>query len=209
MATPEVAQNYVESVHHSDIDVKVATTLELPVDDEPQQVTGILSPDLVISESSPPARQLGHENVTFGPRMTPTPVVAPSSKPGTNLMATTEASLSTTHDDSLASTEQNSLLSTPKSSLPSSPEVGSPESYPALTSDNESILCEKPVGDLALRILDIIERYGHSTGAGTGANWAGKINFLPVVELCIQRNKPVKMVLPAFPCVSVFDSYPF
>ena len=137
MAKPEVAQGFVESVHHSAVDVKVATTLELPVDDWPQQVTDILSPDLIISE---PARQLGHENVIVGPRMTPIPMGAPSSKPGTNLMATTEASLTTTHDDSLASTEENSLLSTPKSSLPSSPEVGSPKSYPALTSDKESIL---------------------------------------------------------------------
>lgn len=209
MATPEVAQGYVESVHHSAADVKVATMHELPVDNWQQQVTDILSPDLIISETSPPAGQQGHENVTVGPRMTPTPMVAPSSKPGTNLMATTEASLTTTHEDSLTSTEESSLLSTPKSSLPSSPEVGSPKSYPALTSDNAFTLCEKPVGDLAPRILDIIERYGHSTGAGTGANWAGKINFLPVVELYIQKNKPVKMVLPAFPYVSVFGSHPF
>ena len=68
--------------------------------------------------------------------------------------------------------------------------------------------CEKPEGDLALRILDIIERYGHGTGVETGANWAGKIKFLPVVELCIQKNEPVKMVLPASPCVSVFNFYP-
>ena len=202
MATPEVAQNYVESVHHSAVDVKVATTLELPVDHWPQQVTDILSPDLIISETSPPARQLSHENVVVDPRMSPPPMVAPSSKTGANFIATTEASLTTTQDDSFASTEENSLLSTPKTSLPSSPEIGSPESYSALTSDNESTLCEKPVGDLALRILDIIERYGHGTGAGTDTDWAGKIKFLPVVELCIQNNEPVKMVLPAFPFVS-------
>ena len=63
MTTHEAAQNYVESAQHSAVDVKVATTLELPVDDWPQQITDILPPDLITSDTGPPAKKLGHENV--------------------------------------------------------------------------------------------------------------------------------------------------
>ena len=204
MATPEIAQSSVESVHRSTADVMVSTLLELPVDGWPQPITDMLSPDLENNEDIPPAPQRGHDDVTVGTRVSPTPMVPPS----TNCIATTDATLSNTYNDNLTSTEEYSLPSTPKTSLPSSPDVGFSESYAALTSDNESALCKKPVKDLALKILGIIERYGHGAGAGTGVDWAGKIKFLPLVELCIQKNEPVKMVLPAFPCVGVFDLYP-
>ena len=205
MATPRIAQSSVEFVHHSAVDIKVPATLKFPVNGWPQHITDILSPDLKIGETSPPARQLDHENISVSLRMSPTPMVAPSSKTGTSLISTTNASLTTTHDDSLASTEEHSLLSTPKTSLSSSPDIGITESRAALNSDNESTLSEKPVKDLALRVLDIIQSYGHGTGAGTGAGCAGKVKVLHLVELCIQKNEPVKMILPAFPCVSVFD----
>lgn len=186
----------------------VPTPPELPVDGWPRQITEILSSDLKNSETSPPARELGHEDVIVSTRVSPTPMLTPSRR-DTNIIASTDARLSNIYDDDLASTEEHSLLSTPKTSLPSSPDVGFFESYAALTSDIESTLYDKPVKDLALKILDIIEGYGQSAGAGTGADWAGKTRFLPLVELCIQKNEPIKMVLPAFPGVSVFGLYLF
>lgn len=205
MAAPKIAQSSAEFVYHSAVDIKVSATLEFPVDGWPQQITDILCSDPKTSETSPPARQLGDETVAVSPRISSAHMVAPSSKIGTSLIATTSLSLTTTHDDNLVSIEGNSLLSTPKPSLRSSPDIGFAESHTALTSDNEFTLSEKPVKGLALRVLDIIQNYGHSTGAGTGAGCAGKVKFLHLVELCIQKNEPVKMVLPAFPCVSVID----
>ena len=209
MATPDIAQSYEESIQRSTVDVKVPTTLELPVDDWPQQVTDILSPDLIIGEADSPARQLGHENDVVGMISSSTPVVAVSTETSTNLLATTEATLNTGPNDSLPSTPESSLHSTPETSLPSTSDSVSPKVQVALSLDDDFILCEKPVDNLALRILDIIQRYGHSTGAGTDVDWAGKNKFLPVVEQSIEKDEPVKMVLPAFPCVSVFNCCPF
>ncbi len=261
MATSGIAESYEDSVYRSSVDVKVPTTLELPVDDWPQQVTDILSPDLITGEADSAARQLGHENGVVGMISSSNPIEALSTETSTNLPATTESGLNTspedslpttlpatteaglntapkdslpsthedslplidesslpsTHEDSLPSTHETSLpsihksshLSTPETSLPSTSDIGSPKTQPALSPDNDVSLFEKPVAKLALRILDIIQRYGHSTGAGTGVDWAGKNKFLPLVEQSIEKNEPVKMVLPAFPCVSVFNCRPF
>ena len=284
MATPEVTQSCEDSVYRSAVDFKVPTTHEIPVDDWPQEVTDILSPDLIngetylsarklghedgavgmitpstmvapstpvvappstisstdlpatteatteeilnnapddslpstaenpdltISESDTSARQLGHENGTVGTITSSTPLVAPSTKMSTDIPATTEAAPNNAPDDSLSSTTEDSLLVTPESSPPSTPDMGSPETKAALSSNNDSTLREKPVENLALRILDIIQRYGHSSGSGTGVDWAGKTNFLPLVEQSIEKIEAVKMVLPAFPCVSLFDLLSF
>ena len=306
MATPEIAPSYEDSIYRSTGDVKVPTTLELPVDDWPQEVTDILSPDLIIGETDSSARQLGHGNGTVGiitsstPMVAPdlsigesdssarqfghdngtvgiitssatmvapstntstnlpataeaslhnppddslpstaenpdlingetdswtsqlghengtvgmitssTPMVAPSTKTSMDLLVTTAASLNSAPDDSFSSTTEDSLLLTPETSLSSTPDIGFPKTQAALSPNNDSTMCEKPVEKLALRILDIIQRYGHSTGSGTGVDWAGKNKFLPLVEQSIQKNEAVKMVLPAFPCVSVFDCFLF
>ena len=126
-----------------------------------------------------------------------------------DLLVTTVASLNSASDDSLSSTTEDSLLLTPETSLSSTPDIGFPKTQAALSPNNGSTMCEKPVEILGLRILDIIQRYGHSTGSGTGVDWAGKDKFLPLVEQSIEKNEAVKMVLPAFPCVSVFDCFLF
>ena len=200
MATPEFTQISAESVHRSAADVMVPTLLELPMNGWPQQTTELLSPDPENNETISSARQLGHENSTVNTKVLPNPIVPPS----TTFIATTDTTLSNFQDDNLTSTEEHNFLSTPKTSLPSSSDVGVCEDYATLTSDNESTPCEKPVKDLALEILGIIERYGHGA-----VEVAGKTKFLPLVKRCIQKNVPVNMVLPAFPCVSEFDFYPF
>ena len=306
MATPEIAPSYENSIYHSTGDVKVPTTVELPVDDWPHEVTDILSPDLIIGETDSSARQLGHgdgtvgmitsstpmaapdlsigetdssarqlghdngaigitnssapmvapstntstnvpatveaslhnasdnslssttensdlmnggtdlrtsqlshENITVDIKTSSTPMIAPSTKTSMDHLVTTEASLNNAPDDSLSSITEDSLLATPKTSLSSTPDIGFPKTQAALSPNNDSTMCEKPVERLALQILDIIQRYGHSTGSGTGVDWAGKNKFLPLVEQSIEKNEVVKMVLPAFPCVSVFNWFLF
>ncbi len=288
MATPEVTQSYEDSVYRSAVDFKVPTTHEIPVDDWPQEVTDILSPDLIngetylsarqlghedgavgmitpstmvalstpvvappstisstdlpatteetlnnarddslpsaaenpdliIGESDSSARQVDHENGTVGTISSSIPLVTPSTKASTDIPATMEATPNNAPDDSLSSTTEDSLLLTPKDSLlltpeispPSTLDMGFPETKVALSSNNDSTLREKPAEKLALRILDIIQRYGHSSGSGTGVDWAGKSKFLPLVEQSVEKNEAVKMVLPAFPCVSVFDCFSF
>ena len=203
MATPEITQSYEDSVYRSTIDVKVPTTLEFPVEDCPQEVTDILSPDLIIGETDLSARQLGYENGAVGMIISSTPMVAPSIKTSTDLLATTESTPNNAPDDS--------LLLTPESSPLSTPIMGSPNTQAALASGNDSTLSEKPVEKLAHRILVIIQRYGHITGTGTGVDWAGKNKFLSLVVQSIEKNEAVKMVLPAFPCISVdcFSFRPF
>ena len=241
MASPEIAQSYEDPIYRPSVDVKVPTTLEVPVDDWQQEVTDILSPDLIISEIDPSARRLGYENGAVVETISSTPVVAPSTKiatdlpstkeasltnaaddglpsttkvsvnnaPNDSLPSTTEASVNNAPDDSLPSTAEDSLLLTPKTGLPPPPGIGFPKTQAALGPADDSTLCENLVEKLALRILDIIQRYGHSTGAGSGVDWAGKNKFLPLVERTIEQNEAVKMVLPAFPCVSVFTYCPF
>ncbi|KAI9765808.1 MAG: hypothetical protein M1840_007090 [Geoglossum simile] len=70
---------------------------------------------------------------------------------------------------------------------------------PATSSEQESAIAfDNPSSKLALQVLDIIQRYGQNV-APHDIPWAGKIKFLPFVEEYVKNNKPVKMVLPAFP----------
>ena len=115
-----------------------------------------------------------------------------------SLQETMEASFDTSPDDS--------TLSTPEYSLPSTPGLRFLDTS-ALSSDDDFTLCERPSTDLALRILDIIQKYGHNVGASAGVEWAGKKIFVPLVERSVEKREPVKMVLPAFPCVSVFSHF--
>ena len=217
MATTHVAQSYDDSVYASTVDVKVPTTIELPVDDWPQHVTDILSPDLLTGETGSIARQLGDENDGVAATVSSTPMVDPSTEPSSNLPATSEATpmadpstepstnLPATSEATPNTTPEDSLPSTPESSLPSTSDVDFPENSAALSEDNDFTLCERPFEKLALQIVDIILRYGHNNDAGTSV---GK-KFLPLVERSIEKSEPVKMVLPAFPCVSVFNCRPF
>ena len=243
MATPDVIQGYEDSNYHSIVEIKVPTTLKPPIEDWPQEVTDILSPDLLIGRTDSSTQQLGHENDAVGTitssapmvssdlitRQTDssvrqlglendgavstttssTPIVVPSTKTSTDLAATTEAAPDNAPEDSLSSTTEDDLLATPDTSPHSTPNMLSPKTQAALASTNDSTVSEKPVEKVALRILDIIQRYGHSTGVGPGVEWAGKNKFLPLVEQSIEKNEAVKMVLPAFPCVSVFNSFSF
>ena len=273
MATPELTQNYEDSVYGSTIDFKVPTALELPVEDLPQELRDILSPDLSNGDTDSPARQLVHENGTVGMSTSSIPIVAPSTKTSTDLLATTEASPdsppddklpSTTdnigtingetysstqqlgHDDSavgtitpstpmivpstetrtnlpatteaslnnapyyiLPSTTEGSVPSTDDTSLPPTPDICFPKIQGTLAYGIDSTFCEKPSEKLALRILDVVQSYAHGTDAGTGVDWTRKNNFLSLVEQSIEKSEAVKMVLPAFPCVSVLDCCPF
>jgi Pyoverdine/dityrosine biosynthesis protein len=82
--------------------------------------------------------------------------------------------------------------------IPSPISSGSLET-PATSSEQESAAAfENPSAKLALQVLNIIQRYGQNV-APHDAPWAGKMKFLPFVEEYVKNNKPVKMVLPAFP----------
>lgn len=85
-------------------------------------------------------------------------------------------------------------------SIPGTPEVGTPAAQPILDQVDNVAVAERASAKLAIRILDIIQRYGSNAVAGDASwSWPGKTKFLPLVEAAIVKHEPVKMVLPAFP----------
>ena len=83
-------------------------------------------------------------------------------------------------------------------SLPGTPDVGLQGSPAILDQDYSIAVTEKHSAKLALQILDIIQRYGNNV-ASSDASWPGKTKFLPLVEVCVVKREPVRMVSPAFP----------
>lgn len=86
-------------------------------------------------------------------------------------------------------------LSTPglASSPPTAPATG-----PGTPSLEVEDLFNRESAKQALKVLDIIQRYGNNTSP-SGLPWAGKAKFLPCVESYVRNNEPIHMVLPAFP----------
>ncbi|KAF2201234.1 Clavaminate synthase-like protein [Delitschia confertaspora ATCC 74209] len=103
-----------------------------------------------------------------------------------------------------------SNLHLPAAAHPSTPGTGiitpaltsSPPTAPATGPGTPSMEVEQlfnsPTAKLALKVLDIIQRYGHNAQSAA-IPWAGKVKFLPAVESYIKAGEPIKMVLPAFP----------
>ncbi|KAL9595341.1 MAG: hypothetical protein Q9219_006495 [cf. Caloplaca sp. 3 TL-2023] len=83
-------------------------------------------------------------------------------------------------------------------SLPETPDVQTPAVQPVLDQADSVVFTERPSAKLAIDILDIIQRYGNNTVSGD-VLWPGKAKFMPVVEACVVKNEPIRMVLPAFP----------
>ena len=75
------------------------------------------------------------------------------------------------------------------------------ETPTALAEEIDILPPKRPSEDLAREVLEIIRRYEHNTYARTGIQNAGE-KFLPLIESYIEKNERIKMVLPAFPCVS-------
>ncbi|KAF2805280.1 Clavaminate synthase-like protein [Mytilinidion resinicola] len=73
-----------------------------------------------------------------------------------------------------------------------------PRSHQPSRSDRAWLRKPGPSTKLALRIIDIIQRYGQNSSS-SDIPWAGKVKFLPLVEKYVKNNEPVRMVLPAFP----------
>ena len=90
-----------------------------------------------------------------------------------------------------------SLPLTPET-LPGTPELGLPGSLGTLTPINSVAITERPSANVALQILDIIQRYGNKLTSGEDS-WPGKTKFMPFVEAYVSKREPVQMVLPAFP----------
>ncbi|KAI4154545.1 MAG: hypothetical protein LQ341_000328 [Variospora aurantia] len=86
---------------------------------------------------------------------------------------------------------------TPEDS-PSTPDISLPGSQDVLASDNGIAVTDRPSAQVATRILDIIQRYGHNATSREEA-WPGKTKFMPLVEAYVSKHEPVQMVLPAFP----------
>ena len=90
----------------------------------------------------------------------------------------------------LQSTSPLNMPITPEISLPATPAL-----QPGDQLESYADISDTPTAKLSLQILDIIQRYGQNTDDG----WAGKQKFLPFVEEYVKNQKPVEMVLPAFP----------
>ncbi|KAI4123483.1 MAG: hypothetical protein LQ338_004259 [Usnochroma carphineum] len=83
-------------------------------------------------------------------------------------------------------------------SLPATPEVGTPAVQP-IVDQVDSVACtERPSAKLAIHILEIIQRYGNNA-VSKDAPSPGNAKFMALVEGCIIKHEPVRMVLPAFP----------
>lgn len=199
MATISIAQTSEDSSKPLVVDIKVPSSVEVQIDEWPRKVTDVLSPDLVTGETDSVIRQLGYEADEHNAVTEPTPVVNQNSRQETCPTATTE--------DDKGNTSESSISTSPNNSLPSTPELDFIGASAVSNPVKDYILSDRPSERLALQILDIIQRYGHSTTNGNGASWAGKTNFLPLVEQSIQKGEPVKMVLPAFPCVGSSLAY--
>ncbi|KAI4172377.1 MAG: hypothetical protein LQ343_003636 [Gyalolechia ehrenbergii] len=83
-------------------------------------------------------------------------------------------------------------------SLPETPDISTPAIQPALDQADSVAFTERPSAQLAIQILDIIQRYGNNAVSGD-ASWPGKVKFMPVVEACVVKREPIRMILPAFP----------
>ncbi|KAL4779067.1 Pyoverdine/dityrosine biosynthesis protein-domain-containing protein [Aspergillus varians] len=57
---------------------------------------------------------------------------------------------------------------------------------------------DKPVRDVAVKIMQVLQSYGVNC-KDTGTVWEDVQTFLPVIAASIEKNEPVRMVLPAFP----------
>ncbi|MCJ1317819.1 hypothetical protein MMC15_003146 [Xylographa vitiligo] len=82
--------------------------------------------------------------------------------------------------------------------LPITPEISLPTTPALQPEDQQEVFAESPdtpSAKLSLQILDIIQRYGQNADDG----WVGKQKFRPFVEEYVKDQKPVEMVLPAFP----------
>lgn len=187
MATTYVPRSFESFLPHHSTDNKLPITTEQPVDDLAQQVADILSTNIKNDGINSPVHLQSHEKDAKNTTVGAISLVAPLPK----------------LDDKPSVTPEVSLPTTPEQSLPSTPDVYSPSISSTLTSDDSFNLSERPFGRLALQILDIIARYGHNNGSGSGVNWTGKNKFLPLVERSIEHSAPIKMVLPAFPCKSI------
>lgn len=83
-------------------------------------------------------------------------------------------------------------------SLPETPDISTPAVQPIADPGDSVALAERPSAQLAIQILDIIQRYGNNAVSGD-ASWPGKVKFMPVVEACVVKREPIRMILPAFP----------
>ncbi|KAL8937796.1 MAG: hypothetical protein Q9211_003504 [Gyalolechia sp. 1 TL-2023] len=83
-------------------------------------------------------------------------------------------------------------------SLPETPDIPTPAIQPGLDQADSVAFTERPSAQVAIQILDIIQRYGNNTVSGDDA-WPGKVKFMPVVEACVVKREPIRMILPAFP----------
>lgn len=199
MATIIPPQSFENTIHHTIDDIKEPIVLEVLIDDSPKSSTEIWPTKENFCENDHTAQESNRED---GPAGTSTPSITLVAPPSLDIDApmTSEVNLvaTTMHDLSLT-LEDNSPSSTPVNSLPSTPDVYPPATPAALNSELDLSICERPFKELALQILDIIQKYGHGNGAGSHVDWAGKEIFLPLVELAVEKKEPVKMVLPAFP----------
>ena len=185
----------------SDVDIKVPDAFERPVDDLPSPSSGPASPAESISstnESIPSNEDSIRSSVTSlsNGEESFKPSIADVDVDGDAVADPTPDPPSTALDilpspalGLVASTFDTDMLELPS----------------ALATGNELIPLKKPFEDLARRVLDLIRRYEHNTYARTGIQNAGE-KFLPMIEQYIVKNERIKMVLPAFPCVSLYKS---
>lgn len=77
------------------------------------------------------------------------------------------------------------------------------EQLAAPTSNLPKKTVSKKDEPLPVRILNIIETYGHNEPSAEGTTWLGRGKFESIVRNSVEANIPIEMVLPAFPWKSV------
>lgn len=199
MATDDVSHG---SESFAQTEVKEPVVVEQHVDDRvpasPQ--TFCLSPPNVQAIEPDSQSQISDlKATTTDPMALSDNLIASLASASINSPTTAASRPSFTFELCETSNGEDSLTCSPDFSLPSSPAIEVPQTLEAFEFKSELVHSEGPFTELALRILDVLHSYGHKVHVSESGDWAGRPYFLPVIERCLEKRSPVKMVLPAFP----------
>ena len=199
MATTEIPSTSGFVVPGSSGDIKEPRVLEANVidsDEEPKQTSDVLSDDSDSAKSNSVSEASMPESLATDITPGSVPLEAPSDENNVDVPAETKIASSVPTKRYFVPDAEDGFSSASDISLPPTPAI---QTSTSLEAEKELTLTERPF--LALQILDILSRYGQN--ALDQSEWAGRTKFLPLVEQYIEKNEPVKMVLPAFPCKSI------
>ena len=74
----------------------------------------------------------------------------------------------------------------------------------------EPVIVDDVLTKVAYDILNVIGKYGQhlhsSSESGESEGWLGKGTFVQRVRSQVEKNEPIRMILPAFPWKSVSSS---